>query len=415
MAAPAQASSQLALEILASTDRRRRSTQRAVAPRTLRTVGLFAGIGGLELGLGRAGHQTLCLCEIDPQARAVLEAKFPDVRLTDDVLTYRELPTGTQLIAAGFPCQDLSQAGRTLGIGGARSGLVGEVFRLLRTHDVPWVLLENVSFMLHLAKGHALDVILRNLEELDYAWAYRTVDTRAFGLPQRRERVFFLASRDGDPRDVLLADDAGAPPEPESIDGVACGFYWTEGNRGLGWAVDAIPTLKGGSTVGIPSPPGIWMPDGAIVTPGIRDAERLQGFPAHWTRAAERAGRASMRWKLVGNAVSVPVARWIGNRLRRPGSYDASGDQDLRPGRPWPRAAYNVGEGRCVASVSTWPVQRPRKRLSEFLTADELAPLSLKAVSGFLARYEKSGLAKPPGFLEALRAHKAAMERRRGE
>src|SRR5262245_59574290 len=100
------------------------------------------------------------------------------------------------------------------------------------------------------------------------------------GIPQRRERVYIVASRVGDPRDVLLVDDAGAPeaPDLERWRSVACGFYWTEGLRGLGWAFDAVPTLKGGSTIGIPSPPAIVLRSGAIVQPDIRDAERLQGF-----------------------------------------------------------------------------------------------------------------------------------------
>src|SRR6185436_15412249 len=92
----------------------------------LPTVGLFAGIAGLELGLARAGHESLLLCEIDRAARAVLDARLPAIAKHDDIRTLRALPEGTQLVAAGFPCQDLSQAGQTRGIEGARSGLVGE-------------------------------------------------------------------------------------------------------------------------------------------------------------------------------------------------------------------------------------------------------------------------------------------------
>ena len=110
--------------------------------------------------------------------------------------------------------------------------------------------------MLQLSKGRALALILDELERLEYRWAYRVVDTLAFGLPQRRQRVFLVATRIGDPRGVLLVDDAGEPPPRVPSSRTAFGFYWTEGIRGLGWAVDAVPTLKGGSTIGIPSPPG---------------------------------------------------------------------------------------------------------------------------------------------------------------
>lgn len=374
-----------------------RSTQRHVV------AGLFAGIGGLEKGLAASGHHTELLCEIDPLARAVLAARFPGIRVHDDICTLESLPRRVDLLAGGFPCQDLSQAGRTAGITGARSGLVGEVFRLLSVRPVKNVLLENVPFMLQLAGGHAMEVILRSFEELGYRWAYRVVDARSFGLPQRRQRVFFLAMLEGDPRDVLFADDAGVPEVVDYGEPIAFGFYWTEGTKGLGWAANAVPTLKGGSTVGVPSPPAVWLPSGEIVTIGLRDAERLQGFPADWTLPAESVGRRSMRWKLVGNAVSVPVTKWLGRRLARPGCFQERNVMPLFPGGRWPTVAWNVGEGRFTTELSMWPVRREAKILHEFITETE--PLSPRATAGFLSRARKSSLRFAPGFLEAVRRH----------
>lgn len=382
----------------------------ATGGRALRVAGLFAGVGGLELGLGRAGHETVMLCEIDPAARAVLETHFPSVPLEADVCDLRQLPRDVDLLAGGFPCQDLSQAGKTAGIEGSQSGLVGEVFRLLEKKPTPWVLLENVPFMLRLSKGRALEVIVAALERLGYRWAYRVVDTRAFGLPQRRERVFLLASLEGDPRTILLADDAGDPaPVTWNPRSMALGFYWTEGIRGLGAGIDCVPTLKGGSTIGIPSAPAILLPNRRVVTPDIRDAERLQGFPADWTLPAEAVARRGVRWKLVGNAITVDVARWIGLRFASPGEYDASWDAPLRPGSPWPRAAWNMGRGRHAAQVSSYPAHVKGPRLHEFL---QFPPkdLSAKATAGFLARTRRGSLRFPPGFLEALSDHLARME-----
>lgn len=131
---------------------------KTIDKRSLKVAGLFAGIGGFELGLLRAGHETVVLCENDPAAKAVLEARFPDIDIVPDVRDLRELPSDTDMIAAGFPCQDLSQAGDTRGIKGARSGLVSDVFRLLETHEVPWLLLENVPFMLQLGRGSAMRI-----------------------------------------------------------------------------------------------------------------------------------------------------------------------------------------------------------------------------------------------------------------
>lgn len=376
-----------------------------------RVTGLFAGIGGVERGLGRSGHETSLLCENDPAAMAVLRDHFPHVSLHGDVRTLRALPADTSLVVAGFPCQDLSQAGATRGIAGARSGLVGEVFRLIEAHHTPWVLLENVPFMLQLARGEAMNVITERLEELGYRWAYRIVDSRAFGLPQRRRRVYLLASLQGDPRQVLFADEANEQAEAV-LNGhpVACGFYWTEGLRGLGWAVDAIPTLKGGSTIGIPSPPAIWLPDGRLVTPDIRDGERFQGFPAGWTKAAETVAKKGARWKLVGNAVSVPAAQWIGRRMRRPGNVLPFEVQPMQGHRNWPIAAWNMGEGRFAVGASEWPVRKNRPDLERFLRHRSVL-LSARATGGFLSRTRVAKLRFPDGFISAVERHLDAMSR----
>lgn len=375
------------------------------APVAHKVVGLFAGIGGVERGLGRAGHRTLLLCENEPAAMAVLSHRFPEIDLHDDVRTLRVLPDETTLVVAGFPCQDLSQAGLTKGLAGSRSGLVGEVFRLIEAHRTPWLLLENVPFMLQLGRGEAMNVITERLESLGYRWAYRVVDSRAFGLPQRRRRIYLVASREGDPRHVLFADEAGPQSEPE-LNGhpVACGFYWTEGLRGLGWAVDAVPTLKGGSTIGIPSPPAIWLPDGRMVTPDIRDAERLQGFTPGWTSAAEKVAKRGVRWKLVGNAVSVPTAAWIGRRMRKPGHLLDFETWPLLDNRRWPGAAWNVGEGRVGVGASEWPTKREAPPLETFL---KHAPslLSARATGGFLGRARQAKLRFPKGFLAAIESH----------
>jgi len=128
-------------------------TQRAVH----HVAGIFAGIGGLEEGFRQAGHEATVLCEIDASARTVLSAKFPTIIQHDDVRTLHDLPSPTTILAAGFPCQDLSQAGQTIGISGNRSGLVDEVFRLISCNRVPWVVLENVPFMLQLGRGEAME------------------------------------------------------------------------------------------------------------------------------------------------------------------------------------------------------------------------------------------------------------------
>ena len=379
---------------------------------SLSVAGLFAGIGGIELGLSRAGHRSTLLCEIDPGAHRVLATRFADVPLCRDV---RELETvgRIDLLAGGFPCQDLSQAGRTAGITGSSSGLVGQVFRLLdatKRRPPRWLLLENVPFMLQLQRGLAMRYLVDSLEARGYTWAYRVVDARAFGIPQRRKRVILLASKTEDPRSVLFGEDQDERVVPFARN-LLCGFYWTEGLRGLGWAVDAVPTLKGGSTIGIPSPPAIWDPrDGSMTTPQITDAERLQGFDSGWTAPAVEADgvRESHRWKLVGNAVNVRVAEWIGHRLVESASVRCE-QSDLRRGVAWPCAAWGARGKVYSVKVSQWPVRAPIAHLHEFLRATRI-PLSRRAAAGFLSRAMVSSLRFEQGFLADIGRHIKRLE-----
>lgn len=370
-----------------------------------KVAGLFAGIGGLELGLQASGFEAELLCEINPHAQTVLRSQFADVPLAPDVTQLKALPT-VDVIAAGFPCQDLSQAGGKSGIGGNQSSLVGHLLRLVeRSRKRPqWIIFENVSYMLRLDQGHAMHYLTSSLEQLGYRWAYRVVDARSFGVPQRRLRVILVASRSENPCDVLFADNVSdtniishrlqaplaidliGPNEINLRPGKSYGFYWTEGRIGIGWTNDAVPPIKGGSGLGIPSAPAVWIPsNNQIGVPAIEDGERLQGFPAGWT--AEAGGKArseGVRWKLVGNAVCTGVAEWVGRRLDTPGKYHAEDEREFSSG-PWPLAAYG-SKGRVTAvALSVWPLLSKGPTLKKFLTKP-LKPLSAKAAAGFLSR-----------------------------
>jgi len=371
--------------------------------KALRVAGIFAGIGGFEVGLERAGHRSVLLCENDLAAQAVLREHFKNRTFIDDVAEIDVVPREVDLLAAGFPCQDLSQVGRTQGLNGKKSTMVSHVFRILKRNQAPWVLLENVPFMLQLHRGAMIAHIVRSLEELGYKWAYRTIDTRAFGIPQRRQRVFILASIHGDPASTLLSQGA-EPGSPVKSDVPPCGFYWTEGNSGLGWAPCCVPTLKGGSTVGIPSPPAIWMPNGRIVTPDIRDVERLQGFEADWTAPAEEVSTRGSRWRLVGNAVTTSVSEWLGWALSVcPASTPKEAcELDARQG--WPKAAFGERGRRYAAVASMWPVVKEITRIDRFLR-HPCQPLSRRAAEGFYSRLMASALHYPSRFAHDLRRH----------
>jgi DNA (cytosine-5)-methyltransferase 1 len=359
---------------------------------TMRVAGLFAGIGGLELPFHRRGHTTELLCDAWDVSRKVLGRRFPDVPLHGDVRSIDQLPD-IEVVTAGFPCTDLSQAGRTAGIHGEQSGVVAEVFRLLERSDATWLVLENVRNMLWLDSGEAMRYLTRELEGLGFSWAYRLVDSRFSGVPQRRHRVLLVASRTEDPRGVLFADDAGEPDDLYRED--VFGFYWTEGLGGLGWAPDCVPPLKGGSTVGIPSPPAIWVPTNPLgrrlVVPSIGEAERLQSFPEGWTSPVDTVNRNGPRWRLVGNAVTVGVGEWLVGRLEQPGTW-LQGRAGPHEGDRWPSAAFGH-QGRVYkVDASTWPERRAYTHLTDLVDVTAAEPLSHRATAGFLDRTSRSTL-----------------------
>lgn len=419
---------------------RQRSLDPATRPdpgqrRGLRVLSLFSGIGGLDLGLREAGHEIVGLCESWEPARRVLRDRFAGTPLFDDVVDLRP-QVKYQLLAAGFPCTDLSHAGGKAGIFGPASGLVSHVFRIAALDQPEWILLENVPNLLTLHAGAAMRYITSELEGLGYRWAYRTVDARTTGLPQRRPRVLLLASRVGDPAPVLLTDHrppayegdlsttdvqmSSVPPAEADQEKTAWGFYWTEGRNGLGLVEDAIPTLKGGSTLGLPSAPAVWVPDAPIgrrfVLPTIEDGEALQGFPRGWTAAAAVDGEPNHRWKLVGNAVPTGLAEWVGGRLAAH-SFSPESDGGLASPPPaheleresrWPKAGYGSAESAWGSAADAWPCGIEHQPLRDVVAPAGAHPLSHRAVTGFLKRLDESGRVVPTAFYTDLEEHQAA-------
>lgn len=358
----------------------------------MRVVSLFSGIGGFELGLRPFGAEPVLFCESEPNARTVLSAHWPNVEIHPDIRTLSNLPS-CEIVTAGFPCQDLSQAGPKTGIAGERSGLVNHLFRLLKASSPrpEWVIIENVSYMLGLDRGAGMRHLIEALEELDYAWAYRVVELRSFGLPHRRARIVLVASQSHNPEYFVSATNY-APvedPKPSIVDERnSYGFYWTEGKIGLGWVENGIPPIKGGSGLGIPSPPAVWIPEtGDFGKPSIGDAEKLQGFPKGWTEAVEGlpGKRRGARWRLVGNAASVPITNWIGAQILGGEEAVSVRREPLVVKNRWPIAACGKSGDHYMLPLSTRPSGATMRVIRNFLS-DPLEPLSYRAAAGFRKR-----------------------------
>jgi len=158
----------------------------------LKVLDLFAGIGGFSLGLEKTGgFETIGFCEVDKKAQAVLKKHWPEVPIYDDVtkLTKDDIDGTVDVITGGFPCQDISLAGKGAGLEGERSGLWWEFHRLIKELQPKWVIAENVSAL----RSRGLDQVLRSLSEIGYDAEWHCIPASAVGAPHRRDRIWIVA------------------------------------------------------------------------------------------------------------------------------------------------------------------------------------------------------------------------------
>jgi DNA (cytosine-5)-methyltransferase 1 len=180
----------------------------------LRVLDLFSGIGGFSLGLERTGgFETVAFCEIEEFPRRVLAKHWPNVPCYDDVrtLSAEQLAAdgiAVDVICAGFPCQDISIAGRAAGLGGDRSGLFFEVIRLVREIGPVVVGLENVTELL----GRGLGDVLRALAEIGYDAEWHCIPAGNLGAPHERDRWWLVAYPNGERRGEYYGPTLAIPP-----------------------------------------------------------------------------------------------------------------------------------------------------------------------------------------------------------
>lgn len=327
---------------------------------------LFAGVGGFDLGFERAGFETAWAVEIDPKARAVLRRHFPNAKLYSDIteLDPAELEP-VDVITYGFPCQDLSVAGKRAGMkDGTRSGLFYDAIRIIRRISPRYSIAENVPGLFSSDDGRDFAAVLGSLAELGTDTAWATLDSQWFNVPQRRLRVFIVTDFGGERAGEILSLTEGMQGHPapsrEKGEGVAGGVAGCLGGGGeREWSNDLdgsgafIPEVCGTLSDGAHHGGGLNGQDaysGRIFPvctgggkpgegyPAVRQAmqvrrltptetARLQGFPDDWTAwGIDDDGKRiemsdSARYKQMGNAVTVNVAHWLAQQVIKEGHY----------------------------------------------------------------------------------------------
>ena len=327
----------------------------------LTSASFFSGVGGMDIGLERAGWRTVSFSEIDPYASSVLAARWPEVPNLGDITQLDAVPepVGTRgeahlrddwrsatLWTGGFPCQDLSRAGNRLGWAGERSVLAFAFLDIVDRWRPEAFILENVPGLLTSNDGRDFGRLAREVGELGYGWAYRVFDAAFFGVPQRRRRVFFLAL------DLARHPDPDSAAEVLSV-GKICGrdhhaerAVWAQAGRGTARTASGRDSQTN-------DPSGMRTPDGLagrLDAPGHypafaswvkhRNAMTSDDYET-WARgdmsptltavafprllvtdsyfgddaAALPPSADGNRLRAIGNGVVAPVAEWVGRRL----------------------------------------------------------------------------------------------------
>lgn len=177
----------------------------------MNVLDLFSGIGGFSLGLERAGMRTVAFCECEPYAQAVLRKHWPKVPCyanIRDVSAARLAADGisADLVCGGFPCQDISLAGKGEGLTGARSGLWSEFFRLIEELRPRYAIIENVSAL----RARGLETILGQLASIGFDAQWHCIPAVAVGAPHQRDRVWIIAYSGGKQHEGESLAHAGA-------------------------------------------------------------------------------------------------------------------------------------------------------------------------------------------------------------
>jgi DNA (cytosine-5)-methyltransferase 1 len=347
----------------------------------MKYISLFAGIGGLE----HPDIPPTLACELDPACREVLARRYPDTVLHDDITTLRDVPR-VDMVIGGWPCQDLSVAGKQGGIQAQKSGLFFRMVDVAIQSNAHTIVGENVPNLLRINAGNDFRVVLNTLSDAGYPFvSWRTLNARQFRLPQQRLRTLLIASKAADNIRVF---HSVSPPESLEIlrqGGLsdkedAFGFYWTAGGRSLCWNKGFIPALKVGASGQTGRSAVAVFHKEKVRKLSATECLALQGFSPEDVKGVSRTDAVRM----AGNAVPRPMGQFV------LAAANTSSEEVYRPSfaRSIGTATFQDDGIFEAGNVFTWPAKAKvlASNLIDFLDPTESNELSAQASAGLLVR-----------------------------
>lgn len=352
-----------------------------------RYISLFSGAGGLEFPESKPE----VFCELDSSCHDVLRRRFKDVDIHSDVRTL--VPPRADVVVGGWPCQDISVAGKQRGLSGKNSGLFYHMPRIAKASKARIIVAENVPNLIRMGGGSMFRQVLSEFRKSGFpVVAWRVLNARQFGLPQQRKRVLMVATKDIDHVWALFRDTSfiRRPRKGKAVE--AAGFYTTAGSRSICYSRGYVPTLKVGSSLSIPGPPGLFY-YGVVRKASMNECIRLQGF----SPKAFLGVNSKDVFRMMGNAVPLPIGHFVTSGL----SIKAD-RPEMSPEKEGHIGDAGVAIGGEIFSIKIDLPARLAENLGDFIDAESEERLSQRAASGLLRRLRRSGITCPAPLVVAL-------------
>lgn len=341
-------------------------TKKAETPEKPKIASFFSGIGGVDYGLQMANFEISFQCEIDKFCNEILAKHWPDVKRHENIkdLDHATIPI-SEVWAGGFPCQDVSIArmGPRAGLKGKRSGLFHDFADLLRARPPQVLLLENVPGLLSSHGGRDFGTVIRTLADIGYSLGWRVLNSKNFGVPQSRSRIYIVGCYNDHrgPIEILFesecgegnvekgrpAEKAALSPFKESLGDPVTGPVYPK----IAYCLYACSARHTGTDW---SRTYVTYPDGRVRRLTPRECEGVMGFPLGWTRPSAAAHANddpedidTLRYQALGNAVTPPVAEWLGHRIAR---YLKMTKKENTESAKLSRPAYRATEDAAIAA-----------------------------------------------------------------
>ncbi len=355
-------------------------------------ISLFSGAGGFE-------HPHILpqlVCESDPVCGRVLHRRMPNVPLHNDVVTLT--PPQADFVVGGWPCQDISSAGNQIGIDGLKSGLFFRMVEIAKESKAHTLIGENVPNLLTVNKGEDFHRVLHTLETAGYPYiSWRTLNVRQFGLPQERNRVFIVASKNREFPVALHSSEPNSMSDVVKDNPASSGFYWTAGGRSVCLSQGFTPALKVGASDSKGRSVVAIFRNGLIRKLSPQGCARLQGFSVNDFKGESKTNVVRM----AGNAVAVPMGQFV------LASVFKGGDGSIGN---W-GSGLQIGYRKIMANGFyekgiVWGIRHPSEplatNLDDFVVDDPGELLSGQAAAGLIVRTARSGKLLPTELFEAL-------------